>query len=164
MRVPCMPRFRLYMGEPCPLRWVGNANEMLTRRALNLPTGVTRVAFQWLVTVRTVEFELGCAHYLHSTMRDQPAKSISIFSIFILFPKGMRKSHSAMPSAQEREAALFRAAAELPPGPARRAFLDQACADGSSFGCPRMSRRFSRTHGDWLAASLPLTEARALLK
>src|SRR5215475_11765471 len=39
----------------------------------------------------------------------------------------MRKSHLAMPSAQEREAALFRAAAELPPGPARQAFLDQAC-------------------------------------
>src|ERR1041385_1959654 len=39
----------------------------------------------------------------------------------------MRKSHSAMPSAQEREAALFRAAVELPPGPARQAFLDQAC-------------------------------------
>ena len=32
-----------------------------------------------------------------------------------------------MPSAQEREVALFRAAAELPPGPARQAFLDQAC-------------------------------------
>src|ERR1041384_6163942 len=39
----------------------------------------------------------------------------------------MRKSHSAMPSAQEREVALFRAAVELPPGPARQAFLDQAC-------------------------------------
>src|SRR5947207_2010387 len=39
----------------------------------------------------------------------------------------MRKSHSAMSSAQEREVALFRAAAELPPGPARQAFLNQAC-------------------------------------
>src|SRR5215471_11293060 len=39
----------------------------------------------------------------------------------------MRKPHSAMPSAQEREVALFRAAAELPPGAARQAFLDQAC-------------------------------------
>src|SRR5262252_3939541 len=39
----------------------------------------------------------------------------------------MSKSHSAMPSAQEREVVLFRAAAELSPGPARQAFLDQAC-------------------------------------
>src|ERR1043166_759722 len=41
----------------------------------------------------------------------------------------MRKSHLTMPSRQEREEALFRAAAELPPGPVRQAFLDQACDD-----------------------------------
>jgi len=34
-----------------------------------------------------------------------------------------------MKSSQEREEALIRAAFELPPGVARRAFLDQACAD-----------------------------------
>ena len=34
-----------------------------------------------------------------------------------------------MPSAQEREEALFRAAVELPQGPVRQAFLDQACDD-----------------------------------
>src|ERR1051326_8271009 len=32
-----------------------------------------------------------------------------------------------MPSAQEREVALFRAAAEVPLGPARQAFLDRVC-------------------------------------
>jgi eukaryotic-like serine/threonine-protein kinase len=36
-----------------------------------------------------------------------------------------------MPSAQNREEALFRAAVELPPGTTRRAFLDQACAGDS---------------------------------
>jgi hypothetical protein len=35
---------------------------------------------------------------------------------------------SPMPPGPPREEALFRAAAELPPGTARRAFLDQACA------------------------------------
>ena len=33
-----------------------------------------------------------------------------------------------MPASQKNEEALFRAAVELPPGTARRAFLDQACA------------------------------------
>jgi serine/threonine protein kinase len=40
----------------------------------------------------------------------------------------MNESQSAMPTNQPREEALFRAAVELPPGAARRAFLDQACA------------------------------------
>ncbi len=40
----------------------------------------------------------------------------------------MSESQSAMPSPQHREEALFRAAVELPPGAARRAFLEQACA------------------------------------
>jgi hypothetical protein len=43
----------------------------------------------------------------------------------------MQKSRLTMPSPQEREEALFRAAIELPPGVARQAFLDQAC-DGDS--------------------------------
>ena len=37
-----------------------------------------------------------------------------------------------MPLPQEREEALFRAAVELPPGVARRAFLEQACASDSA--------------------------------
>src|SRR3989442_9611435 len=37
-----------------------------------------------------------------------------------------------MPSPREREEALFRAAAELTPAAARRAFLDQACAGESA--------------------------------
>jgi eukaryotic-like serine/threonine-protein kinase len=40
----------------------------------------------------------------------------------------MGKSQSPMPTARQREEALFRAAAELRPGAARGAFLDQACA------------------------------------
>src|SRR5262245_30308284 len=41
----------------------------------------------------------------------------------------MQQTRSKVPSPQEREEALFRAAAELTPGIARQAFLDQACAD-----------------------------------
>ena len=44
----------------------------------------------------------------------------------------MQQPRSTMPSPQEREEALFRAAVELPPGVARRAFLDQACAGDAS--------------------------------
>ena len=40
----------------------------------------------------------------------------------------MSQSQPDMPSSQNREEALFRAAAELPVGTARRAFLEQACA------------------------------------
>src|SRR5688572_12774986 len=44
----------------------------------------------------------------------------------------MHKTRPTMPSPQEREEALFRAAVELPPGVTRRAFLDQACAGDAS--------------------------------
>jgi serine/threonine protein kinase len=44
----------------------------------------------------------------------------------------MSNSQSDMPSPQKHEEALFRAAVELPPGAARRAFLDQACAGDSA--------------------------------
>ena len=49
----------------------------------------------------------------------------------------MSKSQSPMPSPQEREEALFRAAAELQPGVARKAFLDQACT-GDAALCQRL--------------------------
>ncbi len=48
----------------------------------------------------------------------------------------MSEFQSAMPLPQKHEEALFRAAVELPPGTARRAFLDQACA-----GDPALRRR-----------------------
>jgi serine/threonine protein kinase len=44
----------------------------------------------------------------------------------------MSQSKPDMPSSQNREEALFRAAVELPPGIARRAFLEQACAGDSA--------------------------------
>jgi hypothetical protein len=56
--------FRLHVGETSTRRRIGNADEMFAGRALNLPAGVARVALQRLITVGTVEFELGCAHKL----------------------------------------------------------------------------------------------------
>jgi hypothetical protein len=53
------------MGEPGTRRRIGNADEMLAGRALNLPASVAWVAFQRLITVGTIEFELRCAHKLH---------------------------------------------------------------------------------------------------
>ena len=65
MRGPSLAGFRLDVGEAGARRRIGDADEMLASRALNLPSGVARVALQRLVTVGTVEFEFVRAHRLH---------------------------------------------------------------------------------------------------
>ena len=57
MRRPGLAGFRLNMGEASAGRRIGNADEMLAGRALNLPSGMARVALQRLVAVGTIEFE-----------------------------------------------------------------------------------------------------------
>jgi hypothetical protein len=65
MGVPCAAGLRLHVGETSA-RWrIGDANEVVAARALNLPAGELRFALQWLVTVGTVEFEFVRAHRLH---------------------------------------------------------------------------------------------------
>jgi hypothetical protein len=53
------------MREAGARRRIGNTDEMLARRTLNLPPGVARVAFQGLIAMGTIKFEFGCAHHLH---------------------------------------------------------------------------------------------------
>ena len=57
MRGPGLTGFRLDVGEAGARRRIGNADEMLAGRALNLPAGMAGIALQRLVAVGTVEFE-----------------------------------------------------------------------------------------------------------
>jgi hypothetical protein len=50
------------MGEAGPRRRIRDADEMLTGRALNLPPGVARVAFQRLIAVGTIKLKFVRAH------------------------------------------------------------------------------------------------------
>ena len=63
--VPGMAGLRLDMREAGAGRWAGNVDNVLAAWALNLPTGVARVALQGLVAVGTVELELRFIHSLH---------------------------------------------------------------------------------------------------
>jgi hypothetical protein len=62
VRVPGTAGFRLDMGEAGARRRVGDADEMLAGRALDLASRVARVARERLITVRTVEFEFSRVH------------------------------------------------------------------------------------------------------
>jgi hypothetical protein len=84
-----MARFRLDLGESGARRWIGNANEMLAGRALNLPARVAGVALQRLIAVAAVEFEFGCGHKLHwYNAQTGPEKYIK--DLFILLVRQMR--------------------------------------------------------------------------
>jgi len=65
MRGPGLAGFRVDMGEAGARRRVGNSDEMVAPRALNLSARMARVAFQRLVAVGTVELEFVGAHGLH---------------------------------------------------------------------------------------------------
>ncbi len=85
MRGPSLAGFRVDMGEARARRWVGNADEMLASRALNLPARVAGIALQRLVAVGTVEFEFGVAHSLHFFMRKPTAKSMCVIYSYFLW-------------------------------------------------------------------------------
>ena len=76
MRGPSLAGFRVDMGEARARRRIGNADEMVASRALNLPARVAGIALQRLVAVGTVESEFGVAHNLHLFMRKPTAKSM----------------------------------------------------------------------------------------
>ena len=76
MRGPSLSGFRVDLGEAGARRRIGNANEMVAFRALNLPARMAGIALQRLVAVGTVEFEFGVAHSLHLFMRKPAAKSM----------------------------------------------------------------------------------------
>ena len=84
MRGPSLAAFRVDMGEAGARRRIGNADEMVASRALNLPARVAGIAFQGLVAVGTVKFEFVRAHSLHLFMRKPAAKSMcTIYSYFL---------------------------------------------------------------------------------
>ena len=62
MRVPGSAGFRLDVGESGAGRRIGNADEMLAGRALDLPSGVARFAGQRLVAMGTIELEFSRVH------------------------------------------------------------------------------------------------------
>ena len=76
MRVPGVPGFRLHMGETGAGRRIGDADEVLAPRTLNLPPGVARITVQRLIAVGTIEFEFNGAHRVHPNMRKTATKSI----------------------------------------------------------------------------------------
>ena len=77
------------MGESGARRGIGNANEMLAGRALNLASGVAGVAFQRLIAVAAVEFEFRCGHKLHP-YHAQTGPEKYMPDLFILFAAKMR--------------------------------------------------------------------------
>jgi hypothetical protein len=89
MRGPGLAGFRLDVGEAGARRRIGNADEVIAGRALDLPAGVTRVALQRLVAVRTVEFEFVRAHKL-LPHHAQTAGQKYMKDLFILFVRRMR--------------------------------------------------------------------------
>jgi hypothetical protein len=89
MRVPSAAGFRLDVGETGARRRIWNANEVVAGRAFNLATSVTRVAFQRLIAVGTIEFEFVCVHSLHRH-HAQTGRKKYINDLFILFVRRMR--------------------------------------------------------------------------
>ena len=84
MRDPSLAGFWLDMGEAGARRRIGNADQMIASRALNLPAGVAGIAFQRLIAMRTVKFEFTRIHNPLLHMRKIAAGSISkIYSYFL---------------------------------------------------------------------------------
>jgi hypothetical protein len=88
MRGPSLPEFRLHLGETSPGRRIGDTDEMVAGGTLNLASGVARVALQRLVTVGTIEFEIGFAHKLLPDHAQRGLKKY-IKKILILLPSRM---------------------------------------------------------------------------
>ena len=84
MRIPGVPGFRLHMGKTGAGRRIGDADEVLASRTLNLPPGVARITLQRLIAVGTVEFEFSGAHRVHPNMRKTAAKSIKKNKLYFL--------------------------------------------------------------------------------
>jgi len=83
MGVPGASGFWLDVGKASTCRRIGDADEMLAGRALDLASGVARVARERLIAVCTVEFEFSRVHGLSNLvkssvpiMRQPDAKSI----------------------------------------------------------------------------------------
>jgi hypothetical protein len=86
---PGLAGFRLDMGKTGARRWIGNADEDIAGRTLDLPARELGLTFQWLITVGTVKFEFICAHTLHPHHAANGRKKY-IKNLFILLARKMR--------------------------------------------------------------------------
>jgi hypothetical protein len=77
------------VGEPHARRRIGNTNQVMTGRALDLPTCMMCLALQGLVTMVAVELEFVGVHKL---LPDHAQKSSQKYmeDLFILFDRQMR--------------------------------------------------------------------------
>lgn len=86
MRGPGLAMFWLDVREASARRRIGDADEVVAGRALNLATGELRFALQRLVTMGTVKFEFVRAHSLHlhhAQIRGKKyMKDLSILSVW----------------------------------------------------------------------------------
>lgn len=71
--------FRHDVGKTHASRRVWDSDEVLARRALNLAAGKLGLAFQRLIAVGTVEFEVVRIHSLYLNKRNGREKSMSHF-------------------------------------------------------------------------------------
>ncbi len=72
---PRLAGLRVDLGEAGACRRVGDTDEVLAARTLDLAAGESRLALERLVAVRAVELELGGAHSLHLFMRKYSPES-----------------------------------------------------------------------------------------
>jgi len=80
MRRPGLAVLRLDVGETRASGRIGNADEVVAGRTLDLPAGELRLALQRLVAVGTIKFEFVRVHMFivfNLYMRKPGAKSIS---------------------------------------------------------------------------------------
>jgi len=84
MRVPSAPGFRLHVREACASGRIGNTDEVLAGRALDLASGKLRFALQRLVAMGTVKLKFISAHkFLHPQNAPKgQEKYIKIYSYF----------------------------------------------------------------------------------
>ena len=86
MRRPGLAVLRLDVGETRASGRIGNADEVVAGRTLDLPAGELRLALQRLVAVGTIKFEFVGVHKLIAftfIMRKPGAKSI--WEIYLYF-------------------------------------------------------------------------------
>ncbi len=89
MRVPGASGLRLDVGKAGARRWIGNADEMLAGRALNLPPGELWFATQRLIAVGTIKLEFVGAHSLHHHHAQTGCEKY-MKDLFILFVRRIR--------------------------------------------------------------------------
>ena len=77
MRIPGVAGFRHDVSEAHARGRIGDADQMLAGRTLNLSAGEMRLALQRLITVGTIEFEFVGGHNFYLHKRNPRVKSMA---------------------------------------------------------------------------------------